>query len=34
MSITKKHLNQLAKIVARLHNDKHFSKDTAINSDS
>jgi hypothetical protein len=28
MSITKKHLNQLANIVARLHNDKYFSKDT------
>ena len=25
---TKKHLNQLANIVARLHNDKYFSKDT------
>ena len=27
MSITKKHLNQLAKIVAALHNEVHFSKD-------
>ena len=27
MSITKKHLNQLAKIVAALHNETHFSKD-------
>tara|TARA_R110002020_G_scaffold203725_1_gene407502 strand:- start:980 stop:1234 length:255 start_codon:yes stop_codon:yes gene_type:complete len=27
MSITKKHLNQLAKIVATLHNETHFSKD-------
>tara|TARA_B110000971_G_scaffold220863_1_gene265837 strand:- start:1808 stop:2098 length:291 start_codon:yes stop_codon:yes gene_type:complete len=27
MSITKKHLNQLAKIVAALHSEVHFSKD-------
>jgi len=27
MSITKKHLNQLAKIVASLHSEVHFSKD-------
>jgi hypothetical protein len=27
MSITKKHLEQLANIVARLHNDEYFSKD-------
>ena len=27
MSITKKHLNQLAKIVSTLHNETHFSKD-------
>jgi len=27
MSITKKHLNQLAKIVAALHSEVHFNKD-------
>jgi hypothetical protein len=30
MTLSKKHLNQLANIVARLHNDNYFSKDSQL----